>query len=65
VTDRGSSFEDFLKEEGLLEASIAIAVKRVLAWQIKKERFQWRSVSSAADAVSSIPIQPKVCLADR
>ena len=31
--NRGSSFEDFLKEEGILEASTT-AVKRVLAWQI-------------------------------
>ena len=32
--NRGSSFEDFLKEEGILEASTTTAVKRVLAWQI-------------------------------
>jgi antitoxin HicB len=32
--NRGSSFEDFLEEEGTLEASTATAVKRVLAWQI-------------------------------
>jgi hypothetical protein len=31
---RGSSFEDFLKEEGILEASTTTTVKRVLAWQI-------------------------------
>lgn len=30
----GSSFEDFLKEEGVLEETTAIAVKRVLAWQL-------------------------------
>lgn len=30
----GSNFEDFLKEEGLLEETTAIATKRVLAWQI-------------------------------
>ncbi len=34
--NRGSSFEDFLKEEGILDASNAIAVKRVLAWQIEE-----------------------------
>ena len=34
--NRGSSFEDFLKEEGILDASNAIAVKRVLAWQIEQ-----------------------------
>src|SRR2546429_7865228 len=31
---RGSTFEDFMKEEGILEASSTTAVKRVLAWQI-------------------------------
>ena len=30
----GSSFDDFLEEEGLLEEAEAIAVKRVLAYQI-------------------------------
>lgn len=32
----GSSFEDFLKEEGVLEETNAIAVKRVLAWQLEQ-----------------------------
>ncbi len=32
--NRGSSFADFLKEEGILEASTTTAVKWVLAWQI-------------------------------
>ena len=32
--NRGSSFEDFLKDEGLLDVSNATAVKRALAWQI-------------------------------
>lgn len=30
----GSSFDDFLQEEGLLEEATAVAIKRVLAWQI-------------------------------
>ena len=30
----GSDFEDFLAEEGRLEESTALAVKRVLAWEI-------------------------------
>lgn len=38
----GSSFRDFLKEEGLYEDVTAHAIKRVLAWQIaqamKKQR---------------------------
>jgi uncharacterized protein YaaW (UPF0174 family) len=32
----GSSFEDFLKEEGILEETITQAVKRVLSWQISQ-----------------------------
>jgi len=32
----GSSFEDYLKAEGELEETTALAVKRVLAWQIEK-----------------------------
>lgn len=30
----GSNFDDFLAEEGLLEEVTAVAVKRVIAWQI-------------------------------
>ena len=30
----GSSFEDYLATEGILEETRAVAVKRVLAWQI-------------------------------
>ncbi|GHT88489.1 Fis family transcriptional regulator [Betaproteobacteria bacterium] len=33
----GSSFDDFLIEEGMLEEATAIAVKRVIAWQIEQE----------------------------
>jgi len=32
----GSAFDDFLKEEGTYEATQAVAIKRVLAWQIDK-----------------------------
>ena len=32
----GSSFDDFLKQEGDYETAQAMAVKRVLAWQIQK-----------------------------
>jgi antitoxin HicB len=32
----GSSFEDFLKEEGAYEETMLHAVKRVLAWQIEQ-----------------------------
>ena len=30
----GSSFDDFLKEEAMLEEVTAVALKRVIAWQI-------------------------------
>lgn len=30
----GSSFDDFLAEEGILEEASAVAQKRVLAWQL-------------------------------
>ena len=33
----GSDFDDFLAEEGMLEAVTAVAVKRVIAWQIEQE----------------------------
>ena len=34
----GSAFEDFLDEEGIYEEVTAVAVKRVLAWQIEQAR---------------------------
>jgi antitoxin HicB len=33
----GSNFDDFLLEEGLLDEANAVAIKRVIAWQIYKE----------------------------
>ena len=33
----GSSFDNFLKEEALLEDATAVALKRVIAWQIAEE----------------------------
>ena len=33
----GSSFEDFLKEEGTFDETTTRAIKRVLAWQITAE----------------------------
>lgn len=32
----GSSFDDFLKEQGTYEATRTIAIKRVLAWHLEK-----------------------------
>ena len=33
----GSNFDDFLKEEAMLEEVTAVAMKRVIAWQIAQE----------------------------
>lgn len=43
----GSSFDDFLESEGLLEESAAIAVKRVIAWQVA-EAMKAANVSKSA-----------------
>jgi len=43
----GSSFDDFLQDEGLLAEAEAIAVKRVLAHQIEKEMAE-RNISKSA-----------------
>ena len=32
----GSSFDEFLEEEGILSEVTALAYKRILAWQIKQ-----------------------------
>jgi antitoxin HicB len=32
----GSSFDDWLKEQGIYEEATAYAIKRVLAWQIEQ-----------------------------
>ena len=36
-THIGSSFDDFLAEEAVLEETTAVAIKRVVAWQIAQE----------------------------
>jgi antitoxin HicB len=33
---RGSTLDDFLREEGISEQATAIAVKRVIAWQLQQ-----------------------------
>jgi len=37
IVNKGSSFESFLAEEGILEAVDEAAVKRVIAWQVARE----------------------------
>ena len=33
----GSSFDDFLQEEAMLQEATAVAIKRVISWQISEE----------------------------
>lgn len=33
----GGDFDDFLAKDGILEESTAVAMKRVIAWQIQQE----------------------------
>ena len=42
----GSSFADFLKEDGIYEEVTAHAIKRVLAWQIE-QAMQAQGITSA------------------
>ncbi len=43
----GSSFDDFLSEEAILEEATATAVKRVIAWQISHEMKAQRLTKTA------------------
>jgi hypothetical protein len=43
----GSSFDDFLKEEGIYEECTAAALKRVLAWQVEQEMRRQKITKSA------------------
>ncbi|MEM7772632.1 MAG: Fis family transcriptional regulator [Cyanobacteria bacterium P01_A01_bin.37] len=53
-THLGSSFDDFLEEEGILPEVSAIALKRVLAWQIVQAmEVQGFSKASMADAMNT------------
>lgn len=45
----GSSFDSFLKEDGTHETTQAVAIKRVLAWQIA-EAMKAQSLSKSAMA---------------
>ena len=45
----GSSFEDYLAEQGTLDETRAIAVKRVLAWQLE-QAMEERQMSKSAMA---------------
>ena len=46
----GNTFEDFLKEQGTLEETNAVAIKRVAAWQTKKQIKDLRILRSTPPA---------------
>ncbi|MFM8331647.1 MAG: XRE family transcriptional regulator [Candidatus Methylumidiphilus sp.] len=52
----GSRFDDFLAEEGILEETTAIAIKRVVAWQIAEAMRQQHL--TAADLVARMHSSP-------
>ena len=43
----GSSFENFLEDEGIRDAVEAVAIKRVLAWQLSEEMRQQNKTKQA------------------
>jgi len=43
----GSSFDSFLEEEGIREEVEAVAIKRVLAWQLEEEMKRQRKTKQA------------------
>ena len=53
IDHSGSSFDDFMREEGVLEEAKAVAIKRVIAWQI--------AAGDAEKAVDSIVMLSRAC----
>ena len=49
IDHSGSSFDEFLREEGTLEEAEAVAIKRVIAWQLQQE-MQKKHISKKAMA---------------
>jgi antitoxin HicB len=49
----GGTFEDFLKEQGVLEESNAAAIKRVAAWQAKQRTTDQKISKSAPSSKSA------------
>ena len=54
----GSSFDDFLQEEGLLDEANAVAIKRVIAWQIDQE-MKTQKLTKSAMAKKCAPVAPR------
>ena len=55
IDHSGSSFDEFLREEGLLEEAEAVAINRVIAWQLRRE-MQRRRITNKR--MTMIPGQP-------
>lgn len=51
----GSSFDDFLSEEAVLEETPAVAIKRVVAWQIQEMRAQRLTKTELAERMHNQP----------
>ena len=43
----GSTFDDFLEEEGIREEVEAVAIKRVLAWQLEQSMLEQKKTKQA------------------
>lgn len=54
----GSSFDDFLAEEALLDGATAVAVKCVIAWQIAQE-MTGQQITKTAWLKKCIPAGPR------
>jgi hypothetical protein len=40
----GSSIDDFLREEGVLQAFRAVAIKEVIAWQLRRSALRGQTL---------------------
>ncbi len=65
---RGSSFDDFLREDGIYEEVSAEADRRVREWSARSMiktllwiAFGWTVVGLAWWAFSSVPCHPNIC----
>lgn len=55
----GSSFDAFLEEQGMLEEAEAVAVKRVIAWQLQ-QAMEKRHISKATMAKRLHTSRPQI-----
>jgi antitoxin HicB len=53
----GSGFDDFLQEEGILDEENAVAIKRVIAWQID-QKMNAQKLTKSAVAKKCAPAAP-------